>query len=238
MRIFTHSIISPGLSLRQCPSRCTFRAGRNLPDKEFRYLRTVIVTAAVYWGFSSALCTKCERVPLTFQHRAGVSPYTSPFGFAETYVFAKQSLGPIHCGSTLRVKHPFSRSYGVILPSSLTRVVPLTLGFSPRLPVSVCGTGTYELTRGFSWQCEIRNFAKHSLPITVSDGWTALPIQPSCCLGAHIHQCAFRILLRPPIAQTLMRWYRNIDLLSIAYAFRPRLRSRLTLRGRAFLRKP
>src|SRR5699024_11661553 len=44
MRIFTHSIISPGLSLRQCPSRCTFRAGRNLPDKEFRYLRTVIVT--------------------------------------------------------------------------------------------------------------------------------------------------------------------------------------------------
>src|SRR5699024_728914 len=36
MRIFTHSIISPGLLLRQCPSRCTFRAGRNLPDKEFR----------------------------------------------------------------------------------------------------------------------------------------------------------------------------------------------------------
>jgi hypothetical protein len=55
MRIFTHSIISPGLSLRQCPSRCTFRAGRNLPDKEFRYLRTVIVTAAVYWGFGSQL---------------------------------------------------------------------------------------------------------------------------------------------------------------------------------------
>src|SRR5699024_1831730 len=54
-RIFTRSIISPGLSLRQCPSRCTFRAGRNLPDKEFRYLRTVIVTAAVYWGFGSML---------------------------------------------------------------------------------------------------------------------------------------------------------------------------------------
>ena len=32
-----------------------FRAGRNLPDKEFRYLRTVIVTAAVYWGLSSML---------------------------------------------------------------------------------------------------------------------------------------------------------------------------------------
>ena len=30
----------------------TIRAGRNLPDKEFRYLRTVIVTAAVYRGFT------------------------------------------------------------------------------------------------------------------------------------------------------------------------------------------
>ena len=55
MRIFTHTTISPGLSLRQCPSRYAFRAGRNLPDKEFRYLRTVIVTAAVYWGFGSDL---------------------------------------------------------------------------------------------------------------------------------------------------------------------------------------
>ena len=53
--IFTGTIISPSLWLRQCPNRYTFRAGRNLPDKEFRYLRTVIVTAAVYWGFSSEL---------------------------------------------------------------------------------------------------------------------------------------------------------------------------------------
>ena len=37
---------------------------------------------------------------------------------------------------------PFSRSYGVILPSSLTRVLPFVFEFSSRLPVSVCGTGT------------------------------------------------------------------------------------------------
>ena len=37
----------------------TIRAGRNLPDKEFRYLRTVIVTAAVYWGFSSERRPPC-----------------------------------------------------------------------------------------------------------------------------------------------------------------------------------
>lgn len=54
-RIFTTSAISPGLWLRQCPNRYAFRAGRNLPDKEFRYLRTVIVTAAVYRGLDSPL---------------------------------------------------------------------------------------------------------------------------------------------------------------------------------------
>ena len=55
IRIFTHTSISPGPLLRQCPSRCAIHAGRNLPDKEFRYLRTVIVTAAVHWGLSSML---------------------------------------------------------------------------------------------------------------------------------------------------------------------------------------
>ena len=45
--IFTATTISPSSWLRQCPDRYTIRAGRNLPDKEFRYLRTVIVTAAV-----------------------------------------------------------------------------------------------------------------------------------------------------------------------------------------------
>ena len=55
IRIFTNSAISPGPWLRQRPSRYAIRAGRNLPDKEFRYLRTVIVTAAVYWGLASGL---------------------------------------------------------------------------------------------------------------------------------------------------------------------------------------
>ena len=79
--------------MRQCPDHYTIRAGRNLPDKEFRYLRTVIVTAAVYWGFNSEL----SLLLLTFQHRAGVSPYTSSFDLAETCVFDKQLPGPILC---------------------------------------------------------------------------------------------------------------------------------------------
>ena len=53
--VFTDTTISPSPWLRQRPDRYTIRAGRNLPDKEFRYLRTVIVTAAVYRGFDSML---------------------------------------------------------------------------------------------------------------------------------------------------------------------------------------
>ncbi len=53
--ILTDIPISPSSRSRQHPSRYAIRAGRNLPDKEFRYLRTVIVTAAVYRGFASKL---------------------------------------------------------------------------------------------------------------------------------------------------------------------------------------
>ena len=93
--IFTSTTISPGGLLRQCPNHYAIRAGQNLPDKEFRYLRTVIVTAAVHWGFNSMLA----HLLLTFQHRAGVSSYTSSFDLAQTCVFGKQLLGPILCGS-------------------------------------------------------------------------------------------------------------------------------------------
>ena len=92
--IFTVNALSPSSSSRQCPNHYSIRAGQNLPDKEFRYLRTVIVTAAVHWGFSS----KLSPLPLTFQHRAGVSPYTSTFVLAETCVFGKQLLGLLSCG--------------------------------------------------------------------------------------------------------------------------------------------
>ena len=61
--IFTGIKISPSLWLRQCPNHYTFRAGQNLPDKEFRYLRTVIVTAAVHWGFGSKLRLAPNKSP-------------------------------------------------------------------------------------------------------------------------------------------------------------------------------
>src|SRR5690606_42097281 len=98
--IFTPISVSPGPLLRQCSSRYAFRAGRNLPDKEFRYLRTVIVTAAVHRGFGS----KLSPLPLTFRHWAGVSLSTSSGDVDSTCRFGKQSLEPFLCG-LLRLQH-------------------------------------------------------------------------------------------------------------------------------------
>ena len=52
-RVFTAIAISPSRGSRQLLTRYAIRAGRNLPDKELRYRRTVIVTAAVYRSFGS-----------------------------------------------------------------------------------------------------------------------------------------------------------------------------------------
>ena len=126
--IFTDIAISPGLCLRQCPDRYAVRAGRNLPDKEFRYLRTVIVTAAVHQDLNS------EREPLLviFWHWAGITPYTSSYELAESCVFGKQSPGLVSCG--LLDKCEGGRSYPevtiAVLQSSLSMVFPFSLVYS------------------------------------------------------------------------------------------------------------
>ena len=105
--IFTANSTSLSLGWRQCGCRYAFRAGRNLPDKEFRYLRTVIVTAAVYRGFDSTL----SHLLLTFRHRAGVRRYTSSLDFAAPCVFSKQSPPPAMCPRPMLAQRP-----GPLLP--------------------------------------------------------------------------------------------------------------------------
>ena len=85
--IITNISTSLSLRRRQCGHRYAIRAGRNLPDKEFRYLRTVIVTAAVYWDFDQELAPH----HLTFRHRAGVTPYTSTQTCLQSAVFLLNS---------------------------------------------------------------------------------------------------------------------------------------------------
>ena len=98
-RIFTTTTISPDPLLRQRPNRYTFRAGRNLPDKEFRYLRMVIVTTAVYWGLNSPLRPKKGLTgPLNLPAPGRrQSVYINLTVFARTCVFDKQSLPSLLC---------------------------------------------------------------------------------------------------------------------------------------------
>ena len=157
--------------------------------------------------------------PLTYRHRAGVRLYTSSCELAESCVFDKQSLEPILCGSP-RGEHPLYRGYGVILPSSFTRVLPNAFGYSPSTPVSDCGTGRGFVLAGFSWPD--RHGASSRAVGLAARGF----LSP-----------------RPPVARRHPRFIlhagrRTINRLSIGYALGPRLRSRLTLGGLTFPRKP
>ena len=67
---------------------------------------------------------------------------------------------------------------------------------------------------------------------------TDFPITRPTRLPQDDHRLGSLSLPRPPIGQTVATWYRNINLLAIDYAFRPRLRSRLTLSRRTLLRNP
>ena len=80
--------------MRQRPNRYAFRAGQNLPDKEFRYLRTVIVTAAVYWGFNSKLRRFPPLTsPLNLPALGRRQPLYFTLRFSRDLCFVKQSLG-------------------------------------------------------------------------------------------------------------------------------------------------
>ena len=124
-------------------------------------------------------------------------------------------------------ERPFSRSYGAILPSSLTTVRPIPSVCSTGPPVSVCGTGARGLERARIFWDGLRPKFARCFP-----GWSGHPDFPG--RGRPEPRPAYRRRLR---ARTRGRC-RNVNLPSIGYASRPRLRSRLTLGGLAFPRKP
>jgi hypothetical protein len=71
-------------------------------------------------------------------------------------------------------RHTFSRSYGVILPSSLTRVLSRALGYSPRPPESVCGTDT----KGALYAAFLGSLGSPSIPDQVR---TSSPLGNTSC---------------------------------------------------------
>ena len=127
--------------------------------------------------------------------------------------------------------HPFSRSYGVILPSSLTMLLPSALGFSPHPPVSVYGTGTIQSIAAFldAWLTHFPTSFRSASRLWIA---TRICLCDSylACPGIPFPGCAFHTC---PHSSVLSQ-YRNFNLLSIDYVYRPRLRSRLT-QGRSAL---
>ena len=114
------------------------------------------------------------------------------------------------------------RRYGVILPSSFTRVLPNAFGYSPSTPVSDCGTGRAVRPR-LAFRGRIVHRASRSSCRPCGTGASSTPT---------------RISPASPAGSTSPRGWRNINRLSIGYALGPRLRSRLTLGGLTFPRKP
>ncbi len=151
-------------------------------------------------------------------------------GFAETCGFVNQSLEPFHCGPPAlhpfelhASRHPFSQSYGANLPSSSTKVLPFALVFSTRLPVSVCGTGAQASSfRDFSRQPGLATSASRARVRVSAQGadfptpLSTYPLSPTPPIVGWL------TCLRPPI--TRPERFRNVDRMSITYAFRPRLR--------------
>ena len=93
--------------------------------------------------------------------------------------------------------------------------------------------------RSFSWKHRIANFALRLVITSQSlNSCADLPTLPSYLLKPGYPTPGFVTFLRHSFSQTINTKYRNINLLSIAYAFQPRLRFRLTLGGVTWPRNP
>ena len=134
--------------------------------------------------------------------------------------------------------HSFSRSYGVIMPSSLTMVLPIASVYSTCPPVSVLVRAPRTLLRGFSRKHGITGFAQALRLRSQGCGCADFHALPPYILSRGRPEPRPATLLRHPIVITRARRYRNIRLLCIGYGFRPRLSSRLTLGGLALPRNP
>ncbi len=133
-------------------------------------------------------------------------------------------------------RHPFSRSYGAILPNSLTMLLPPALGFSPHPPVSVYGTGPWHSIAAFPDRLSARFATLTFAPLHAMPSQGGFPSPAAAALAPVSPFPARASRLCPHISDAME--YRNLNLLSIGYASQPRLRPRLTQSRSALLWKP
>ena len=137
-----------------------------------------------------------------------------------------------------RQGHSFSRSYGVSMPSSLTMVLPIASVCSTRPPVSVLVRAPMSLPRGFSRKHGLADFAKRLRLASRGMRLAGFHASPPTRFHGDVQNPARLPFSVAPSVMTVHRRYRNVRLLCIGYAFRPRLSSRLTLGGLALPRNP
>ena len=134
--------------------------------------------------------------------------------------------------------HPFSLGYGVVVPSSLTMVLPIASVFSTCPPVSVLVRAPARLLRGFSREHGVTGFAKGLRLASQARAPADFHAGAPYALSRGRPEPRPATLLRHPVVITPRRRYGNVDPLRIGYASRPRLSTRLTLGGLASPRKP
>ena len=150
---------------------------------------------------------------------------------------SRRSRFTVAPSSVNRQGHPLSRTYGAILQSSLTTVLPSALVYSTRLPVSVLvRLDTLQPLEAFLGRpsSDYLNINGVRSTTLYSEGGFSNPSN----LVAATDISARPLTFRTPSLHRSTHQRRNINLLSIVYAFRPRLRNRLTLGGITFPRKP
>ena len=148
--IFTDTTISPSSRLRQCPDHYTIRAGRNLPDKEFRYLRVDYSYGRRLPGlqFKASLAMTS---PLNLPAPGGCQAVCFIIKLRTALCFVKQLPGYILCALPYR-RDTYPEVTGSICPSSLT-VNHSSLGiFYPTTCVGLRYEPCYDMLSGFSWE--------------------------------------------------------------------------------------
>ena len=120
---------------------------------------------------------------MTFQHRAGVSPYTSPYGFAETYVFAKQFREPLFCGHIAAA--PLIPKLRGHFAEFLNNTSPVGLWIFSSSTCVGLRYGYNQHYSGFSRQCGFSNFPTlvQSLSHFVICWRICLPTKTLCLAG-------------------------------------------------------
>ena len=141
----------------------------------------------------------------------------------------------------LKSRDPFSRSYRVNLPSSLTTNHSSALVYSTRSRVSVYGTGDYKVKlSGFSWRRDYVHYQivpKDALYYRVRlNGRTLLPVSTPTLFNRLFRQPAALSLPRLRIALIVSDGILTVS--SIGCPQRVGLRTRLTLIRLALIRKP